>query len=126
MQIYRKACLSLENQLNRYSRKIQYIFFISLIIYQACSVLKRKRIGLIPVQATAQSRRMFKMRGRAPALQGRPRNSQRLAVQLTVGDEQEDDDGVVRHKLPTLKQRNRTSHSLVSATESNKRASKKH
>ena len=89
-------------------------------------MLKRKRIGLIPVQATAQSRRMFKMRGRAPALQGRPRNSQRLAVQLTVGAEEEEDGGVVRHKLPTMKKRKRTSHSLVSATEANKRASKKH
>ena len=69
---------------------------------------------------------MFKMRGRAPALQGRPRNSQRLAVQLTVGDEQEEDGGVVRHKLPTLKKRKGTNHSLVSATEANRRASKKH
>lgn len=78
------------------------------------------------MQATAKSRRKFKMRGRRPAIQGRPRHDQQLAVQLTDGDTEEEDSEIVRHKLPTMKKKKGASHCLVRATEANKRAVKKH
>ena len=89
---------------------------------------KRKKIGLIPVQATARSRRMFKLRGSRNAVQGRPRQATRLAVQLAVGEDDETDGGVVRHKLPTKKKRSHPGeeNSLQSAVKANRKASKKH
>ena len=97
------------------------------MILQACST-KRKQRSLIPVQPTAKSRRLYKMRGSRAAVQGRPRSAQRLAVQLTVGDGDGTDDGVLRHKLPTKKKRAKGSsaHDLMGAVSANRRASKKH
>ena len=68
------------------------------------------------------------MRGRRPALQGRPRLGTRLAVQMVVGgDEEEGDAGIVRHKLPTSKQNKKgLKHSLSSAVLANKRSARKH
>lgn len=75
---------------------------------------------------TAKSRRLYKMRGSRTAVQGRPRHGQRLVVQLTVGEGDDEDGGIVRHKLPTKKQKKGAGHSLVSAVEANKRSVKKH
>ena len=90
--------------------------------------MKRKRIGLIPVQSTAKSRRLYKLRGSKSAVQGRPRLGQRLTVQLTVGEEEDTDGGVVRHKLPSKnkKKGGGAEHNLSSAVTANRRASKKH
>ena len=100
--------------------------FISLL--QACSVKKKKKVGLIPVQATARSRRMYKLRGSRTAVQGRPRLAHRLAVQMAVGDTEDTDGGILRHKLPGRKQRNHAGgeHRLAAAISANRRASKKH
>ena len=93
---------------------------------QVCS-LKRKHMGIIGVQATAKSRRVHKMRGSGVAIQGRPRHGQSLTVQLTVGDEdKENDAGVLRHKLPAKTVRQGLSHSLNNAVLANKRSVKKH
>lgn len=94
--------------------------------YQAFTV-KRKKIGVIPVQATAKSRRLYKMRGNRSAVQGRPRLAQRLTVQLAVDDD-DLDGGVVRHFLPSKKPRvsNSKVHSLDKAVVDNRRSSKKH
>ena len=91
---------------------------------QVCS-LKRKHAGMIGIQATAKSRRLYKMRGRAVAVQGRPRHGQRVAVQLSVGDDSEEDGGVLRHKLPFKQKRKGQKHSLSNAVANNKRSAKK-
>jgi hypothetical protein len=82
------------------------------------------------VQSTAKSRRMFKMRGSRSAVQGRPRKGQTLAVQLTVGVGEDDDSdgGVVRHRLPSKKQKTGggAGHSLMDSVIANRRPSKKH
>ena len=57
---------------------------------------------MIPVQATAKSRRLFKLRGSRSAIQGRPRLAQRLVVQLAVDDD-DLDGGEVRHKSLKMK-----------------------
>ena len=82
-------------------------------------------MGYIPVQSTAVSRRLYKMRGSRLAVQGRSRLGTRLATQLTVTD-QDDDGGVVRHKLPTKQKRKARCHSLNDAVQTNKRSVRKH
>ena len=93
---------------------------------QAFSV-KRKKSGMIPVQATAKSRRLFKLRGSRSAIQGRPRLAQRLVVQLAVDDD-DLDGGEVRHKLPSKKKRlcPSSEHNLNNVVKANRRPSKKH
>ena len=66
------------------------------------------------------------MRGSRVATQGRARQGARLATQLTVGDEEDEDGGVVRYKLPTSKVRKARPHSLSDAVVANKRPVKKH
>ena len=66
------------------------------------------------------------MRGSRAALQGRPRHNQRLSVQLDIREGEDDDGGVVRHKLPSMKHKTGSSHSLNSAVMANKRSAKKH
>ena len=86
-------------------------------------------MGFIPMQSTAVSRRLHKMRGSRVAVQGRSRLGVGLVTQLTVGDEgEEEDEGVVRHKLPagTKKRKKASSHSLAAAVSANKRPVKKH
>ena len=85
-------------------------------------------MGIIPVQATAKSRRMFKLRGSRSAIQGRPRKEQKLAVQLSVGEDDGSDGGVVCHKLPHKKQRLApgAGHSLMESVGAPRQASKKH
>ena len=86
-------------------------------------------MGFIPVQSTAVSRRLHKMRGSRVAVQGRSRLGARVVTQMTVGDDGEDEDeGVVRHKLPagTKKRKKASSHSLAAAVSANKRPVKKH
>ena len=80
------------------------------------------------MQATARSRRMYKLRGSRTAVQGRPRLVNKLAVQMAVGDTEDTDGGIVRHKLPGRKQRCHAGgeHNLVAAISANRRASKKH
>ena len=96
------------------------------VFNQAFSV-KKKRAGIIPVQATVKSRRLYKMRGSRSAMQGRPRAAQRLSVQLAV-DDGELDGGEVRHKLPTKKRSlcPSSEHNFDNAVEANRRQSKKH
>ena len=86
---------------------------------------KRKKIGFIPVQATAKSRRLYKLRGSRPARQGRSRLSSRLAVQMTVGEDDEEDGGVVRHKLPSKSHKKGSAHKLSASVLANKRGTKK-
>ena len=94
---------------------------------QACSTTKRKKIGFIPVQSTAKSRRLFKLRGRRPAVPGRSRLDQRVTVQLSVGEDvDEEDGGITRHKLPSKKVKTGGAHSLSSSVAKNKRGTKKH
>ena len=89
--------------------------------------MKRKHMVIIGVQATAKSRRVYKMRGSRLAIQGRPRRVEKLAVQLAVGDDDDDEDaGIVRHKLPAKKVKSGHSHSLNDAVLANKRPVKKH
>ena len=88
--------------------------------------LKRKKVGFIPVQTTAISRRFFKQRGSRVALTGRPRKNTQLASQMVVGDDDESDQGILRHKLPTKKQRIHPAHNLASLVSANKRNIKKH
>ena len=81
------------------------------------------------MQATARSRRLYKLRGSRSAVQGRPRLGTRLAVQLAVGEDDDTDGGIVRHKLPSGKKKRArpgAEHSLNNAVEANRRASKKH
>ena len=68
------------------------------------------------------------MRGRRPALQGRPRLGTKLSSQMVVGDGEDEDGGIVRHKLPGGKQSKKraSGHSLASAMLSNRRSAKKH
>ena len=87
--------------------------------------MKRKKISSIPVQATAKSRRLHKMRGSRPAIQGRPRLGQKLRVQLTVGEGEEEDGGIVRHKLPAKNYKKGTGHSFSTSVAANKRSAKK-
>ena len=78
------------------------------------------------MQSTAKSRRLFKFRGSRAGIQGRPRIRQRLAVQLDLGNCDEDDDGgVVKHKLPSKKQNTGTAHSLSKSVAKNKRSARK-
>ena len=67
------------------------------------------------------------MRGNRSAVQGRPRLSQRLHVQLAVDDD-DCDGGVLRHKLPAKKDRDCPSkeHGLNKSVLANRRSSKKH
>ena len=51
-------------------------------------------MGFIPVQSTAKSMHLYKMRGSRVAIQGRSRLGARLITQLTVDDY--DDEGLVR------------------------------
>ena len=95
-------------------------------VTQSCSVLKRKKTGLIPVQATAKSRRLYRTRGSRTAVQGRSRLSQGLSIQLAVGDTDQEDSGVLRHKLPSKKRKVGSAHSLGSSVSANKRGTKKH
>ena len=85
---------------------------------------KRKKIGVIPIQSTAKARRLYKMRGRNKAVTGRPRAMQRLSVQMTVGDDDDQDAGIVRHKLPGKQTKKGPGHSLNNAIVNNKRCSK--
>lgn len=79
---------------------------------------------MIPIQSTAKARRLYKMRGRSKTITGRPRAAQRLAVQMTVGDDDDEDAGIVRHKLPAMKIKKKAAHSLKKSVEANKRSAK--
>ena len=68
---------------------------------------------MIGIQATAKSRRLYKKRG------------QMVAVQLSVGDDSEEDGGVLRHKLPFKQKRKGQKHSLSNAVANNKRSANK-
>ena len=80
------------------------------------------------MQATSRSRRLYKLRGSRNAVQGKPRQATRLAVHIGVGEDDETDGGIVRHKLPTKKKRYYpgSDHSLQAAVQANRKASKKH
>ena len=66
------------------------------------------------------------MRGSRLAVQGRSRLGTRLNTQLTVGDEDDDnDEGILRHKLPSKKSKKARPHSLKDAVAANKRSAKK-
>ena len=79
---------------------------------------------MIPIQSTAKARRLYKMRGRSKAITGRPRAAQRLSVQMTVGDDDEEDAGIVRHKLPGKKVKKGRDHNLNKSVVMNKRSTK--
>ena len=85
-------------------------------------------MGFIPVQSTAVSRRLHKMRGSRVAVQGRSRLGSKLLIQLTVGGDGEEDEGIVRHKLPAANKKRKkfASHSLAAAVSANKPPVKKH
>ena len=61
-------------------------------------------------------------------MQGRPRQTSRVVVQMAVGEDDDTDGGVVRHKLPSKKKRSHAGaeHSLMNAVQANRKASKKH
>ena len=126
LAVLEKSVQKLPSNIDSALQKSLYSFGKS--VTEACSVKKRKRIGLIPVQSTSKSRRLYKLRGSRSAVQGRPRLDTRLAVQLAVGDDSETEGGVVRHKLPSRRKRTHAGgeHSLDSAVRANRKASKKH
>lgn len=49
---------------------------------------------------------------------------QRLSLQMTVGDDDDQDVGIVRHKLPGKQAKKGPGHSLNAAIVNNKRSSK--
>ena len=87
------------------------------------SLGKKKKLGLIPVQVTARSRRKFKLRGSRSAIMGAPTKSQAVKRQL----ESNEDEEIVRHKLPALKKKKtKQHHSLQNDVSLSRRSSKKH
>ena len=111
---YSKALDVLEKSIKRLPDAVDSALQKSLIqfgksVTHSYAALKRKKSGLIPVQATARSRRVYKMRGSRSAVAGRPRNAQRLEVQMNVDDDLEED-GVLRHKLPCKKRKSGKGH----------------
>ena len=89
---------------------------LTLQSFQALSTKKKKkkRVGMIPIQRTAVSRRRYRGRGTGSAMAGRPRNEQRVKRQLIVNDEDEGDEGVINYKLPVKrKKRSSTTHSFI-------------
>ena len=129
-QGYSKALDVLEKTIKRLPDAVDSALQKSLCqfgksVTQSSSVLKRKKIGLIPVQVTAKSRRVYKMRGSRSAVAGRPRLGLKLSVQMNVDDENEDD-GVLRHKLPTKKRKKGDIHDLMSSVGAGRGPSKKH
>ena len=82
--------------------------------------MKRKKVGYISVQSTAVSRRFFKQRGSRAAIQGRPHREVQVVSQMTIGDSgDEEDSGIVRHKLPSKKRKSQASHSLSAIVAAN-------
>ena len=69
------------------------------------------------MQATARSRRLFQLRGSTSAVQGRHRLASTVVVQMVVGEDDETEGGIMRHKLPNKKKRSHpgSEHSLQSA-----------
>ena len=68
-------------------------------------------MNVIPIQRTAVSRRVHKLRGSGGATQGRPRKGQTLKRQLNID---ENDEGTLTHKLPGMKKRRKVAkHSLM-------------
>ena len=91
----------------------------------AKSGAKRKNRGLIPVQQTAKSRRLYKHRGSQPATGGRKVKDLEIRTQLLV-DFSSQDNGVY-HSLPKQKkQQPKQVHSLNAAVQANKAGTKKH
>ena len=96
-------------------------------VTQSSTVMKRKKLGMIPVQVTAKSRRAFKIRGSRTAPSGRPRKGQSLSLQMNLDDDEEDS-GILRHKLPSKKKQKGSgnSHNLMASVSAGKGPSKKH
>ena len=91
----------------------------------AKSGAKRKNRGLIPVQQTAKSRRVWKHRGSQPATGGRKVKDLESRTQMLIADSQ--DDGVVYHSLPKQKKQHpKQVHSLNAAVQANRAGTKKH
>ena len=86
--------------------------------------MKGKKIGRILIQSTSRSRRIYKMRGRGPSIQGRPRKNEVVQTEIEVNTD--GGEVVVRHKLPSMKRKAADFHSLMNAVNYNKRSSKKH
>ena len=92
-------------------------------VTESLSQGKKKKLGKIPVQVTARSRRVYKLRGSRTAIMGAPTKSQALKRQLNITDEEE----IVRHKVQSLKRpKKKQKHSLENDVNLNRRSSKKH
>ena len=80
---------------------------------------ERKKIGKV----TAESRRLYKHRGRGSANQGRRHRDQEARVQIVITETYEN----VYHSLPKQKKsKNKQTHSLKDSVSSNRPAAKKH
>ena len=81
------------------------------------------------MQATARSRRLFQLRGSTSAVQGRHRLASTVVVQMAVGEDDETEGGIMRHKLPNKKKRSHlgsdSEHSLQSAVIANRKTKRK-
>ena len=92
-------------------------------VTESLSQGKKKKLGRIPVQVTARSRRTFRLRGSRMAIMGAPTKTQAVKRQLEVDDKDE----TLRHILPKLKKKKtKQKHSLKTDVEKNQRCSKKH
>lgn len=91
----------------------------------AKSGAKRKNRGLIPVQQTAKSRRVWKHRGSQPATGGRKVKDLELRTEMLLDFGGEDN--AVYHSLPKQKkQKPKQVHSLNSSVQANRAGTKKH
>ena len=88
----------------------------------AKSGAKRKNNGLINVQQTTKSRRVWKNRGSQPATQGRKVQDLEIRTQMLT-----EADDAVYHSLPKQKkQLPKQVHSLNAAAQANRAGTKKH
>ena len=91
----------------------------------AKSGAKRKNRGLIPVQQTAKTRRVWKHRGSQPATGGRKVKDLEIRTQVLADFDGVDD--AVYHSLPKQKkQQPKQVHSLNSSVQANRAGTKKH
>ena len=84
---------------------------------------ERKKNKAIPVQSTAKSRRVHKVRGRTVAKGGRRRKDQEKRAMLEVREEDE----IVRHSLPKQKKsKQKNPHSFSASVAANRQVTGKH
>ena len=121
---YHKAIGSFTTQTDKVKKSGGAVLQKTLHTFNKSVTLSGKEIGRqIPVQATARSRRTYKIRGQGPSKAGRPSMPQQLR-QLVV----EDDNEYVAHSIPSNRKKRKTKnpHSLSASVTANRAAERKH